>query len=165
MSDVLFSRDMLDRMFRYCRALTGEEAGAYDLLQDGLERYLRLTDPAEHPEALLRRILRNRFIDTRRAARRWGLEPLQDDAGALSHGFHGLEEILIVQDDLARIWLHLTPLERELLHLWAVEGYTVQEIAELVDEPRGTLLSRLHRLRRRMLAWQAEQTQDAKVLT
>lgn len=165
MTAPVFSRDMLDGMYRYCRALTGDDASAYDLLQDGLERYLRLSDPVDHPEALLRRILRNRFIDTRRAAQRWGLEPLDDPAVALSHGFHGLEEILIVQDDLQRIWQCLTPLERELLHLWAVEGYTMQEIAELVDEPRGTLLSRLHRLRGRVLRWQAEQAKDAQVLT
>ena len=50
-------------MYRYCLALTKHEAAAYDLLQDGLERYLRSapTD-AREPIALLRRILRNRSM-------------------------------------------------------------------------------------------------------
>ena len=37
-----------------------------------------------------------------------------------------------------------------MLYLWAVEEYTVDEIALLTETPRGTLLSRLHRLKKRV---------------
>ena len=41
----------------------------------------------------------------------------------------------------------LTPHEREILFLWAVEGFTVQDIANDLGIPKGTILSRLHRLK------------------
>ena len=50
----------------------------------------------------------------------------------------------------------LEPLERELLFFWAVEGCTAQEIADRTDSPRGTVLSRIHRLRQKILSQQAQ---------
>ena len=40
--------------------------------------------------------------------------------------------------------------EREALFLWAVEGYTAREIAEMCSSPINTVLSRLHRGRRKL---------------
>jgi RNA polymerase sigma-70 factor, ECF subfamily len=161
MATVPFDREALQRAYRYCLALTGHEATAYDLLQDGLERYLRGVDVAENPKAMLYRILHNRFIDTRRTSR----DELHDDVEALDHqclslGFHGLDDIVIAQQELAIIWRGLAPGERELLHLWAVEGYTAQEVAEQLGQARGTVLSRIHRLRRRLEAERAHRNGD-----
>jgi RNA polymerase sigma-70 factor (ECF subfamily) len=36
-----------------------------------------------------------------------------------------------------------------VLFLWAVEGYTIDEISRQTGTARGTLLTRLHRLRKR----------------
>ena len=44
----------------------------------------------------------------------------------------------------------LRPDEREVLFLAAVEGYTAQEIGEMTERPRGTVLSLLHRARQRV---------------
>jgi len=161
MAGVPFDRAALDRAYRYCLALTGHEAAAYDLLQDGLERYLRNVENADNPRAMLYRIIHNRFIDTRRTSR----DDLHDDFNALddqclSLGFHGLDDMVIAQQELAIIWQGLTPAERELLHLWAVEGYTAQEVAAQLGEPRGTILSRIHRLRRRLEAEREHRTRD-----
>ena len=61
MTQIPFDASDLNRMYRYCAALTGDPSSAYDLLQDGLERYLRSdSSKVETPMALLRRILRNR---------------------------------------------------------------------------------------------------------
>jgi len=46
----------------------------------------------------------------------------------------------------------LNPVEREILHLWAVEGMTTAQIAEQLDTPRGTVLSRIYRMRQRLIA-------------
>lgn len=159
MSRFALDEATLNRLYRYCCALTGNDASAYDLLQDGMERYLKrdasLGAP-DCPEAMLRRILRNRFIDTYRADRSDCEEPYDEQRpGALSLGFQGLEDTLIARQDLEALWQQLGPLERELLHLWAVEGHTAQEVADLLDEPRGTVLSRIHRLRRRLVPWRA----------
>ncbi len=167
MSGFPLDQDMLNRMYRYCCALTGNESTAYDLLQDGVERYLRrdarMGEP-DRPEAMLRRMLRNRFIDTRRTDHSDRVEAYDDQRlDALSLGFRGLEDLLILRQDLDQLWRRLTPLERELLHLWAVEGHTAQEVAELLDEPRGTVLSRIHRLRRRLAPWRKAQTEIPEV--
>jgi len=37
--------------------------------------------------------------------------------------------------------------EREILYYWAVEGMTAAQIATTLDSRRGTVLSRIHRLR------------------
>ncbi len=39
----------------------------------------------------------------------------------------------------------LRPEERAVLYLSAVEGFTAKQIGELLDWPRGTVLSMLHR--------------------
>lgn len=159
MTGFVFDQAALNRMYRYCCALTGDDASAYDLLQDGLERYLRRGASRGHPdqpEAMLRRILRNRFIDLRRVDRGGRHDCLDDQhEHQLSLGFHGLDDMLILRQDLERLWARLAPLERELLHLWAVDGYTAQEVADLLGEPRGTVLSRIHRLRRRLASERA----------
>jgi len=36
------------------------------------------------------------------------------------------------------------------MYFWAVEGYTTDELAEFLDISRGTLLSKIHRLRKRL---------------
>jgi RNA polymerase sigma-70 factor (ECF subfamily) len=153
-----FDRAMLNRLYRYCLALTKHEAGAYDLLQDGLERYLRSApnDP-DDPMALMRRILRNRFIDGLRNRREQMLNkatPLEPDCVAI--GFGSLEDIAIATQTLEQIWDRLGPFDRELLLLWALEGRTAREVAELQAVPHGTVLARIHRLRQRLSA-QAEQ--------
>ena len=57
---------------------------------------------------------------------------------------------MIDQQHIAIILKELAPKERELLFLWAVEGNTVQELADRTNTSRGTLLSRLSRLKKRL---------------
>jgi RNA polymerase sigma-70 factor (ECF subfamily) len=59
--------------------------------------------------------------------------------------------LLIQAEEVADLLARLHDVERELLYLWAVEEYTIDEISELTGAPRGTLLSRLHRLRGKLL--------------
>lgn len=147
----MFDSDTLNRLYRYAYSLTGHKAEAEDLLQDGLERYLRAGHKSvDNPLAYVRRILRNCFID---GLRRKGLhlETLHpDDVGAQDIDMRTLESIMIDQDLLTRIWQRLAPFEREILYFWAVEGMTVQEVAHELGTPRGTILSRIHRLRARL---------------
>ncbi len=42
----------------------------------------------------------------------------------------------------------LRPEQREILLLWGVEGLKYRQIAEIMDLPIGTVMSRLHRVRR-----------------
>lgn len=151
MSAIPFDRDALNRAYRYCCSLCNDPTAAADLLQDGLERYLRSEVHPDNPDAMLRRILHNRFIDTLRTRRQE--DPIDSgnlDAQLLVMGLNSLEDQVIAQDELDRLWHSLQPAERELLHLWAVDGYTAHEIAELQGCPRGTVLARIFRLRQRL---------------
>jgi RNA polymerase sigma-70 factor (ECF subfamily) len=44
----------------------------------------------------------------------------------------------------------MTTAEREILFLWAVEGYSTDEVARHLDRPRGSVLSIIHRMRKRL---------------
>ena len=113
----MFDGDSLNRLYRYAYSLTGNKAEAEDLLQDGLERYLRAGQkPVDHPLAYVRRILRNCFID---GLRRKDLHPESlhpEEAGAQDIDMRTLESILVDQDLLAQIWHRLAPFEREILY-------------------------------------------------
>ena len=108
--------------------------------------------PWTDPVASLRRIIRNRFID---CLRNRGARILDDceetDPNCLAIGFPSLESLAIAEQDLERIWSRLDPLERELLNLWALEGYTAREVSDQLDTPLGTVLARIHRLRRKIV--------------
>ncbi len=157
----MLTDDQLNHAYRYCLALTGDADDAYDLLQSGMVKWLARPDAkVGNPAAYLRRLLRNLFIDLKRAhkptplAEARPVEALADDSGDL--------ETLTIRAELAgEILAQCGTQDRELLFLWAVEGYTIDEIARIVDRPRGTLLSRLHRIRKRVQAQFGNRDQEA----
>lgn len=149
----MLDRDMLQRLYRYGYSLTRDEHRAYDLLQDAVEAALRKSP--QDPQAMLRyirTIMRNRFIDEyRREQRHPTLSFDEQDDCPVDIDPRVLEEVVIAQHDLDVVIAVLEPMERELLFLWAVEGYTAQELADQTGAPRGTVLARLHRLRSKIL--------------
>ena len=147
-------RALLDGLFRYCYILTGREDAAFDLLQASVEQYYRSTPGSiDTPSAWLRRVIRNRFIDALRRRERRTMVPLEAiEGGELSTEMEALEAQVIAAVDLETVWQTLRPMEREVLHLWAVDGLTAAEIAERTETPRNTILSRLHRVRRTLRA-------------
>ena len=156
----MFDKDTLNRFYRYCLSLTHAPDTAYDLLQSSLEKVLRRQKARQDrsdelpPLGYLYAIARNAFIDGQRHRTRFPSEPLDEETtggGAVSSvGFSALEDLMLDRSTVVSLMSQLEASERELLYLWAVEGYTIQEIAEHMHTPRGTLLSRLHRLRARI---------------
>ncbi|MGS0726342.1 sigma-70 family RNA polymerase sigma factor, partial [Shewanella sp. 0m-11] len=73
-------------------------------------------------------------------------EPLDDNAPALLDETC-LEDIEIQHNLIEYLFEQLNSAEREVLYLWALEGYSAAEIAEDLGQPRGTILSRLHRIK------------------
>jgi len=138
------------RAYRYATALCGDRDQAYDLVHSAVANWLQAAPKGvREPLGYILRIVRNGYIaDARRAALlRW--TPLDDVAGVVATDLAPLEDTVLQRGELAQIWKQLGPAEREVLYLWAVEGYTVDEISQQTATPRGTLLARLHRLRRR----------------
>ena len=149
----VFSKKELNGFYRYCVALTGDEQEAWDLLQNGLEKWVRHVDQeVRQPKAYFRRMLRNRFIDDCRRAGRRAEQAYDDDSAVVSIGAKSLDDIIATRQEADAILHQLVPDDRELLYLWAVEEYTAQDIADQLEVPRGTILSRLYRLRNKIRA-------------
>lgn len=150
----VFEREALNRLYRYAYTLCADEAAAYDLLQDTVERCLR-QPPGEMvcPEAYARRVMRNRFIDIGRRTRSAPEQSsLDGESEMLAIDTHCLESLVVTEDLVRRAWGLMDPFEREILYYWAVEGLTAAEIAVHLQTRRGTVLSRIHRLRQRLNA-------------
>lgn len=147
---MIFDADTLNRLFRYCIALCGERENARDLLHDALEKYLQNTNKdIQKPEAYIRRIARNNYIDRLKKLNIEIAESLVD-FDLLASTEKTVEAITVDKITLERVWRKLTPLERETIYLWAVDGMSASEIALQIGQPRNTILSRIHRLRERI---------------
>lgn len=155
------STEDYQRAFRYARALGADHHTAYDLVQTALVKGLSAARrDLREPLAYLLTSIRHAFYSELKRVQTAALGTLENLEGVIATDLQPLEDMMIAQDALERAWAQLTPAERELLHLWAVEGYTVEEISVHTDTPRGTLLARLHRLRQR-LAGNAERNAGA----
>lgn len=140
-----------------CRALTSNHSDADDLVQDVLLRAYRAYDrfDGRYPKAWLYTIARNTNISNAQARRH--TEPV-DPAIMVEReqGEDGREasvEGLLREDtarDLRRAIDHLEPAFREIAELALVEGRSVGSVADRLDIPYGTVLSRLYRTRQRL---------------
>lgn len=147
-------------IYRVARRLTRNEAEAEDLVQ---ETYLKaqkafasfqLQDFGIRPWLL--RILNNSFLNRiardRRAPRHTDHEILEsfESAGAASSAAHPVLNFDNLDDEVKTAIEGLQPEFRAVLLLWATMEYSYQEIAEIIDVPIGTVMSRLHRAKRQM---------------
>ena len=149
---MVLDRENLQKLHRYAYSLTANEADAYDLLQSAIETSLnRPADSVNKTIAYIRMIMKNRFIDDYRHKQSFPLEDI-DDHSPVSMDESSLEDIVIASHDLTVLWKTLESIDREVLFFWAVEGFSMREIADKLDISRGTLLSRIHRLRKKLTA-------------
>ncbi len=147
-----FDKEQLNRLYRYTLSLERKPDLAFDLLQGALEKYLGAPhSQIDHPMAYIKRIIRNLAIDNLRQKQR-GCIDQGGELDVIRLQPSALEEQQLFEEELEELLEQLNPQERELLYLWAVEGYTVDEIAQWQNVPKGTLLSRIHRLRARLKA-------------
>jgi RNA polymerase sigma-70 factor (ECF subfamily) len=139
----------LGPLLRYARALTRDAAEAEDLVQDTLVRALakhRTYDPGRSLRAWLFSILHNTFVSQRR---RRLAERRRDTAAARSAPLEAAPE----QEHAAELrqvqaaFGALPDAHRAVLHLVAVEGWSYQDAAQVLEVPVGTVMSRLSRAR------------------
>ena len=102
-------------------------------------------------EGYLYRVIRNAYIDQFRQRQRFDAEPFDENQHSIDYDIASLESISIDSQSVDQLMKQLSSGERELLFLWAVEEYTTQEVADLLDIPKGTVLSRIFRLRNKIL--------------
>lgn len=147
----MFDQATLNRLYRYCRSLCEQESDAFDLLQSAVERCLRVPpndSDATYPYTM--RTIRNVFIDQYRRKQKLAFESFDEATQAIDYDIASLEEIALDRVELDHLWPTLSIVEREILFLWAVEGYSTDEVASHLEKPRNTILSIIHRMRQRL---------------
>lgn len=142
-------RELLPRMRRFAVWLTRDPSSADDLVQSSLEKALsRWAD--KRPEGDLRAwlfsILYRQFLDAHRRSRCYG-RMLELFTGARDDHYEpSVERTVVARSTLEAFGLLNT--EQRALLLWvSVEGLSYKEIAEILDVPIGTVMSRLSRAR------------------
>lgn len=140
---------------RYARALMRDGEDADDLVQDCLERAWSRAHrwkPDSDLRAWLFTIMHNLYVNqVRRQVRR----PTQ----SLELGPEPMDPQPLGQDramgmrDLESGLACLPSDQREVLLMICLEAMSYQQVAQILGLPIGTVMSRLHRARKRMLRW------------
>ena len=148
--------EVIPRMRRFARGLCGNASDADDLVQVALEKALtRLHQfqPGTRLDSWLFRIVQTSFLDDRRkAARR---EEGMDMTTLESLPQMSSPDPNPSRSELADVYRALDTLpdeQRQLILLVLVEGYSYQEAADLMATPIGTVMSRLSRARKALMA-------------
>ena len=148
-------------LFGYACALSDDTASAEDLYQEAVLRAMSARDcPPQRAafRAWMFRILRNLWVDRLRARRRLD-ELLSPESGEAPHAPGDDEDMVINRIDVRHAFARLHKAQRDVLALVDVGGFSYEETAELLDVPKGTVMSRISRARaalRRELLGQAD---------
>ena len=130
-----------NRLYRAALAILGSRQEAEDAVQDTfLAFWEKAPEDLRDEGAWLMRVLVNRCRSRLRARGRAETLPLWEDLPAPEP-----EERLELEEFYA-----LPPQEREAVHLFYYEGYSTQEISQIVKCRPGTVRARLSRARARL---------------
>ncbi|HET8864438.1 MAG TPA: sigma-70 family RNA polymerase sigma factor [Gracilimonas sp.] len=148
----------MDALYNFALRLTTDPNDAEDLVQDTIVKAYRFFSSYErgtNAKAWMFRILKNSFINNYRKTSK---KPSQVDYEEVSSYYESiraertetsdLENLMfreMMDDDLSNALTRLPEDFRTVVLLCDVEGYTYEEIANMLDVPIGTIRSRLHR--------------------
>jgi RNA polymerase sigma-70 factor (ECF subfamily) len=157
----------LDSLYRTALRLSRNPHDAEDLVQETYLRALRALDQFQEGtnlRAWLFKILTNTFINQyrqrARTPRSESIDEVEDfylyqhliDSGVQPGTSEPEQDVLdrLVDDDIIKALEELPVPFRQVVLLADVEGFAYKEIADILDIKIGTVMSRLHRGRRRL---------------
>lgn len=155
---------LISQLFPAAMRMTRNPSDAEDLVQETLAKaYAAFHQfrPGTNLRAWLHRILANTYINSYRKKKR---EPVQDLGSDLQDEWHaGGDPLLpptrsaeaealekLADSDILQALRELPAEFRAAIYLADIEGYPYREIAEIMDTPIGTVMSRIHRGRARL---------------
>ena len=157
-------KPQLDNLYKFAYRLTQSPNDAEDLVHDLLlKTYSGATDVTklDNPRTWLNKVMYRIFIDKcRQNSRSPILQSINDDTDEnrtllenCEDGSLSLEKLTeqqrfvkLIQDTMKE----LSEEHRILISMYEIEGYSLNEIHEILDIPMGTLKSRLHRARQKL---------------
>jgi len=143
--------ELIPRLRRYARALTGERTAADDLVQDTLERAwikLHLWRSGSDLRAWLFTIMHNVHVNQVRSRSATPTLPLDDDLPDAP--VRATQADMLEVRDIDTALKRLPVEQRAVLLLVALEHMSYQETADALGIPIGTVMSRLARARERL---------------
>lgn len=151
-------------LYNFAYRLTGDPEEAKDLTQEAFFRAYRSFDrfaPGTCFDRWVYRIIHNLYLDHARRSKRFRQESLDapiytddsritrelaDDSEGPSDGYERME----LQGELGRALSELPPEFRSAVILCDVQGFSYEEIAQILGCSIGTVRSRIHRGRRQL---------------
>ena len=143
--------------------MTRNPADAEDLVQETMTRAytgLRNFTPGTNIRAWLYRILTNTFINSCRKRGREPAQTLRSEFEQLLDGRNGLAQPArsaeaealdrVADSEVMQALMELPEGFRAAIYLADVEGYPYRDVAEMLEIPIGTVMSRLHRGRSKL---------------
>lgn len=166
--------EQLDSLYRVALRLSRNTSRAEDLVQETCYRAIRSRETFNLQAGGIRpwlvRILRNTYF-TR--GQREARQPAATDditldllSGGQDQPPPGQGELLreSMDQELVRAMDQLPEEYRTVLVLWALEDFSYQEIADAMEIPIGTVMSRLHRARARLMQRLAGYAREAGII-
>lgn len=143
----------VESLFSFSYHLTRQEEDAQDLVQETLLKAFKSINTFQreaNPKAWLFSILKNSYINAYRKKKRQAVEVAFEEKKEKSDITDLRKEIFdpLFEDEVTRAIYQLSDTYRLILLLSDLEGFSYEEIAEILKLPIGTVRSRLFRARK-----------------
>ena len=175
----LLLRGHVRPLYRYAYRWTGDVDQAEDLVQETLTRLFSELPRLREIEQLrpwAARVMYRIFVDWLRRTNRSPvvyvgrsgttgefLEDEEEDGQAPDETWNpeSLTERALERERIEAVWPHLHKQHRVVLSLHEIEGYSLEEVAHIIEVPLGTAKSRLNRARNHLRELLTEGTNQA----